>query len=239
MLPADDALVQHERLPGWAVPHPLLLEEDESSLLAAGFARKLKTDQVSLLRANDGVLTKGYEQGVGRAHLDGKQVSPVGLSGLGVHEAALQDEVDLLSRLLSPTKGLQHHLPHPPGGRAQKVNRVVTPPIAGWVDHRDPPPQLGCAGVPRCLLVHTVQPLLYQLPALLECVTIAVAGGGDLQEAGEEKWIASHPLDRHLHIRVNSREWRMPAAECLLDYSMCRIREPGCGFSFRSDYSLC
>ena len=116
MLPADDALVQHERLPGWAVPHPLLLEEDESRLLAAGFARKLKTDQVSLLRANDGVLTKGYEQGVGRAHLDGKQVSPVGLSGLGVHEAALQYEVDLLSRLLSPTKGLQHHLPHPPGG---------------------------------------------------------------------------------------------------------------------------
>ena len=232
MFPADHALVQHERLPGRAVPHPLLLEQDEGGLPAPGLPWELKTRSI-LRRGNHTVLTKSNQQGMSGVHLDGKQVAPVGLGGLGVHQPVLEDKVDLLASLLAPPQALQHHLPHAPRGRAEQVDGVLTPPVTRWVDHRDPSPELGRARVPGRLLVHAVQALLDQLPALLERVPVSVAGGGDLEKSGEEERVASHSLDGNLHnTRVNSAGSLSACSAEIIQSARCVcLWPPVCGFS--------
>ena len=92
---------------------------------------------------------------------------------------------------------LTAHLPDPPGGGAQEVYLLLAPPVRR-VDHRDPPPELGGAGVPRGLLVHRVQAGLHLLLGLLERLLVAVPSWSDLHQPRQEQGVARHSLDRNL-----------------------------------------
>ena len=97
------------------------------------------------------------------------------------------------------------YLPHPPGGGAQEVYLLLAAPVRS-VDHRDPPPELRSAGVPRGLLVHRVQAGLHLLLGLLERLLVTVASWSHLHQPRKEQGVARHSLDRNLrqHIQLNA-----------------------------------
>ena len=89
------------------------------------------------------------------------------------------------------------HLSDPPGGGAQEVYLLLAPPVRR-VDHRDPPPELGGARVPRGLLVHRVQAGLHLVLGLLQRLLVAVTPWSHLHQPGQEQGVARHSLDRNL-----------------------------------------
>ena len=109
----------------------------------------------------------------------------------------MKESFSLFFEQFSDNESNQTHLPDPPGGCAQEVYLLLAPPVRR-VDHRDPPPELGGAGVPRRLLVHRVQAGLHLLLGLLERLLVAVTSWSDLHQPRQEQGIACHSLDRNL-----------------------------------------
>ena len=84
LLPADNTPAQEKGLPHGGIPHPLLLQENQGSLLVACIPREgWLLSHLHPLRGWEGTGSKCNQENVDGAHLDREHVSPVGLSRLG------------------------------------------------------------------------------------------------------------------------------------------------------------